>query len=162
MALFGNRRDINLFTTINKELLWDVIEQQVGYYKINLSRTNSNLYGESDSKYYNPPVLIPCLIQRSDQDTVADDFGPDINRNLNFAFMKTDLIEANMIAEIGDIIAWGGNYFEVDSVVENQIIVGKYPDYSLSEDTDGFGSSFSMVCYTHFTRTDKLNIEKSR
>ena len=40
MALFGRQRDINLFTTITRELMGDVITQQIAYYKIKLEETS--------------------------------------------------------------------------------------------------------------------------
>jgi hypothetical protein len=40
MALFGRQRDINLFNTINRELLGDVITQQCAFYKYRLDQTH--------------------------------------------------------------------------------------------------------------------------
>jgi hypothetical protein len=34
MALFGGSRDISLFNTLNKELINDIIQTEVGYYKL--------------------------------------------------------------------------------------------------------------------------------
>ena len=34
MALYGANRDISLFRHLNRELLNNIIEQKVGYYKI--------------------------------------------------------------------------------------------------------------------------------
>lgn len=162
MALFGGIRDINLFTTINRELLWDIIEQKIGYYKVDLAKTPSNIYGESDSKFYHPPVLLNCLISRREQETQSDSFGPDMNRIIAYAFLKEDLIDANVVPENGDIIFWTGNYYEVEAIVRNQPIVGKDPDYSLATSTNSFGTDFSIICYTHWARPDKLNISQTR
>ena len=41
MALFGNRRDVNLFTTVNRELIRYIISQEVGYYKYKLNDTGT-------------------------------------------------------------------------------------------------------------------------
>ena len=67
MALFGNRRDVNLFTTVNRELIRNIISQEVGYYKYKLNDTVSNLYGEAaQARYFTDPVLINCLISKLD------------------------------------------------------------------------------------------------
>ena len=39
MAIFGSSRDISAFRHINRELLWDVITQQVSFYKFKLGET---------------------------------------------------------------------------------------------------------------------------
>ena len=44
MSLFGEARDISLFRHINRELINNIIEQQVGYYKIVLDRTKPPLF----------------------------------------------------------------------------------------------------------------------
>ena len=36
MALFGGNRDVNLFKTINDELLKDILQLEVAYYKFAL------------------------------------------------------------------------------------------------------------------------------
>ena len=47
MALFGRQRDINLFTTITRELMGDIITQQCAFYKYKLEQTAINIYGEA-------------------------------------------------------------------------------------------------------------------
>ena len=73
MALFGKSRDINLFHTINSELLKDIIQTEVAYYKFALEQTTSNVYGESMGKNYYEPMKIACLIDRLDQAWSSDD-----------------------------------------------------------------------------------------
>ena len=75
MALFGKSRDINLFHTINSELLKDIIQTEVAYYKFALEQTTINVYGESMGKVYYEPIKIACLIDRQDQAWSSDDFG---------------------------------------------------------------------------------------
>ena len=50
------------------------------------------------------------------------------------------------------------NFYEVDSRVENQLIMGRDPDYAISEETVGFGDSFSILVNSHLSRVDKLNL----
>ena len=93
MALFGGSRDINLFHTINSELLNDIIQTEIGYYKFVLDKTVSNVYGESADKMFYEPVRIACLINKEDQSWSSDDFGSDINQSINFRFLKNELKE---------------------------------------------------------------------
>ena len=45
-----------------------------------------------------------------------------------------------------------------DSKVENQLILGRDPDYAISTETVDFGDSFSIIVNTHISRVDKLNL----
>ena len=72
MALFGGSRDISLFQSISKELINDIIQSEVGYYKFVLERTTANVYGESMGKMFYEPVRIACLMKREDQSWLSD------------------------------------------------------------------------------------------
>ena len=158
MALFGGSRDISLFNTISKELINDIIQTEVGYYKFVLEKTTSNVYGESLGKMFYEPVRIACLIQREDQSWSADDFGPDVDQTLSFRFLKEGLVDINLVPEIGDILLFRNNFYEVDSKVENQLILGKDPDYDISTGTVDFGNSHSIIVNTALSRVEKLNL----
>jgi len=84
MALFGGARDISLFHKLNKELIKDIIQTEVAYYKFALKQTKTNVYGEAPGKNYYEPMKIACLINRDDQKWTADDFGPDVGYNHDF------------------------------------------------------------------------------
>jgi hypothetical protein len=162
MAMFGRSRDINLFLSVNNELLHDVISQQIGYYKIVLDETKSNLYGESTEKMYLGPILISCLIERGDFDFTNDDFGPDVNRSVKYRFLKNDLVLANVVPEVGDVIMYNELYYEIDDVNQNQLILGKDNEYAYSDGLENFGSSWSIIVTTHYARPEKLGITKQR
>ena len=178
MSLFGTSRDASLIRHIGRELINNIIEQQVGYYKIDLAKTSLNMYGESNGEkiYYNP-VLVNCLIERSAQEWSTDSLGPDVNRKIQLRFLKDDLTGTNLsielpeggrgfqygiYPEVGDVVIWQNNYYEVDDILENQYFLGKDPDYSYSSDNDNFGSSISIIVNAHYTRVEKLGIEKDR
>ena len=158
MALFGGSRDISLFNTVNSELIKDIIQTEVAYYKFALEQTTVNVYGEAPSKVYFEPLRIECLINKSDQSWSSDDFGPDVNQNISFNFLKHELKNINLVPEIGDIILFKNNFYEVDSKVENQLILGRDPDYAISTETLDFGSSFSVLLNTYISRIEKLNL----
>jgi len=162
MALYGRNKDILLFQGLNTELLHRIIEQQVGYYKPVLDNTPSNIYGEAQNKTWLGPVLIKCLLDRNDQTSQNDDFGVDINRPLTVRFFRKDLVDANVVPEIGDAILWNEDYYEVDNVIENQLFVGKDPSYPYSDTVDDFGSSLSIILECHYTRPERLGIKEER
>ncbi len=162
MALFGTVRDVTMFKGISMEFVHNVATQQIGYYKVILPNTQPNVYGEALVKDYIGPVLIDCLIERGDFTTVADSFGPDSRREVVFRFLKDDLITANVVPETGDIIMYNELYYEVDNTNENQLILGKDPDYTYSDGLQNFGGSFSIILNAHLTSPERLGITRQR
>lgn len=177
MSLYGENRDISLFRHLNRELINNIIEQKVGYYKINLDKTQANIYGESSQKTYNDPVLINCLIERGDTTATTDEFGVDFTRTMEFRFLRDDLagldlstelgadgrgFTYNIVPEAGDVILWNNDFYEVDNVNENQLIVGKDPSYSYAIQTDGYGSSLSIILECFYIRPEKLGLTQQR
>jgi hypothetical protein len=161
-ALYGKARDISLFRTVSREVVNDIIEQEVGYYKVFLDGTSSNIYGESQEKSYVGPVLLKCLITRGDQTATSGDPGSDRFRDLTVAFLRDDLLPYKLVPEIGDVLLWNKDYYEIDNIVENQLVVGKDPNYAITNYLDEFGSSFSIIVSGHYTRPEKLNIDRVR
>lgn len=158
MALFGGSRDINLFHTINSELINDIIQTEIGYYKFVVERTSANVYGEAMGKVFYEPVRIAGLINRQDQSWSADDFGSDVSQTVNFQFLKEELRVLNLIPEVGDVILYRNNFYEVDTKIENQLIMGRDPDYAISTGTTDFGDSFSVNVNTHLSGVQRLNL----
>lgn len=164
MAYFGRSRDINTFSNINNELLGQVIEQKVGYYQVILDETTPNIYGESINKKYNGPVLLTCLLERGDTTPLTDDFGMDIERKLTVRFFRPNLVTANVEPSVGDIILWNEDYYEVNNVNENQLVVGKDPLYAYtSQDfVPDAGTSLSIILECFYIRPEKVNIRENR
>ena len=158
MALFGGSRDISLFQTLSGELLKDIIQTEVAYYKFALEQTTVNVYGEAPGKNYYEPLKIACLINRTDQAWSSDQFGSDINQIIQFSFLKDELKEINLIPEVGDLLLFRNNFYETDGKIENQLILGRDPDYAISTETTNFGDSFSIILNTHISRVEKLNL----
>jgi len=158
MALFGTSRDIDTFKIVSKELVNDVISQQIGYYKVVLQDTKPNMYGEALNKSYMGPVLFNCLIERGDYTAPSDDFGIDTDRKVSFRILRDDMIDANVFSEVGDIVMYNELYYEVDNSNNNQLIVGKDNQYVYSSGLENFGNNYSVVLECHLTRGNKLNI----
>ena len=63
-----------------------------------------------------------------------------------------------MFPQVGDLLLFKNNFYEVDSRVENQFILGKDPDYAIASETTNFGKSFSILVNAHISRVEKLNL----
>lgn len=164
MAYFGRSRDVSMFSNINNELLGQVIEQKVGYYQVVLDETTPNIYGENLNKTFRGPVLINCLLERGAMESSNDDFGVDITRPLTVRFFRPHLIAANVVPNIGDIILWNEDYYEIDNVNENQLVVGKDPNYAYT-DANGVpdaGTSLSIIVTCHYTRPERVGLREDR
>ena len=71
------------------------------------------------------------------------------------------MVDIQLVPEVGDIIMLNEDYYEVDVVRENQFFFGKDNNYNFDRSAD-YGASISIICDTHLTRVDKLNIVEVR
>ncbi|MBT4207963.1 hypothetical protein HOE22_06420 [Candidatus Woesearchaeota archaeon] len=151
-------RDLDLFTQVNKELIGDlkegkdgIINQQVVLYKISAHDTMTNMYGESSGgKRYKTGVKFACLIESEDMDFNTDEFGSDMNQNTSFHILRQILIDLTLVPEIGDIIEWNFTQWEINSIVENQLVGGMQDN------------NFSVTCVTHLIRESNLGMNRVR
>jgi len=156
MALFGGNRDASLFRTVNKELINDIIDTEVYYYKVILDDTKNNLYGEGKNKSYFNPVKVSGIIERDDASQVFDDFGSDYNRQVKFYFLRDTLVDKNLFPQVGDVIEWNDEQHMVDIVLSNQFIAGKNPDNWDGGDTQGYNLSIKLEA--HVVKKSQLNL----
>lgn len=165
MALFGGARDASLIRSINRELINDFIDTEIGFYKLNLEGTRQNLYGESDNKIYYSPMRINCIVQKDEKSYVGDDYGYDSTRTGVFAFLRADMVSKSIIIEEGDIVEWDNEFYEIDSVGASQYWRGINPSTDIGNttgDRDEFGESIAIIVSGHVTRRNSLNIQEVR
>lgn len=146
----------------------NIISQQCAFYKYILQKTTVNLYGEaSEGKFFEGPVLLNALITPENTINPTSEIGVNFDWPVSFAFLRDDLVDANLVPEVGDIILYQEGYWEVDNPVHTQFFAGKDPDYPnsvnpLNPDLENFGYNVSVVCSCHYVPSDKLNLIKSR
>ena len=172
MALFGQARDISMFRYINRELMQNIISQQVVFYKYKVAETKVNMYGESsEGRNFVDPVILFALIETSNFNYPVSDLGVDFNWSVTYKFLRDDLVDNNVYPEIGDIIMFQNGYWEIDNVNTTQFFVGKDPEYPYLDgagnnpyetDLGQFGYNVSVICTSHYVPSDRLNIIKSR
>jgi hypothetical protein len=160
MPLFHGQRDAGLVHKFNMELVTDIVDTEVAVYKLSLENTKTNLYNESDKKVYHSPVKVPALIDYQAQTYEGTEFGQDYQQAANFAFIREFLKDVEIFIEVGDVIEYNGEWWEIDQVQENQFFGGKNPDYSFA--TEKWGHNVSIVAITHLTRRSRIHIEEFR
>ena len=160
MALFGGQRDAKFMASINAELINAIIDTEIEFYKLIVEQSNSNLYGESESKSFYDSILIPCLVTKDDKNSSMDDYGHTYTRTGKFAISRDILVKADFYPEVGDILFWDNEYFEVDNVDANQYFAGKNPETWPNGDSHGY--SVSIVVDAHATRQTPQGIRDIR
>ena len=160
MALFGGQRDAKFLAAINSELINAVIDTEIEFYKLVVESSNSNMYGESENKSYYDSILIPCLIAKDDKNSNMDDYGHTYTRSSKFAISRDILVKSDFYPEVGDIVFWDNEYFEVDNVDANQYFAGKNPETWPNGDSHGY--SVSILVDAHATRQTPQGIRDIR
>ena len=160
MAIFGSARDMSLFRSVNKEMLHKYIDTEVLFYKLSLGDTATNIYDETSKKVYSTPVLIFSIITLEEQAWSSDDYGMDLMQNATFGFLRDDLIENDLVPQVGDVLEYKSGFYEIDSFKENQFVAGKDPDNWFGGSSHGY--NVSIICDAHLTRQSKLNIVQTR
>jgi hypothetical protein len=160
MALFGGKRDAKFLASINSELLNAIVDTEIEFFKLIVESSDSNMYGESEGKSYYDSILIPCLITKEDKTAVMDDYGHSYTRTAQFGISRDILERATFYPEVGDIIFWDNEYYEIDNVDANQYFAGKNPDTWPNGSEHGY--SVSVLCDTHATRQTPQGIKNLR
>ena len=160
MALFGGYRDAKFLASVNAELLNAIVDTEIEFFKLIVEQSNSNLYGESEKKSYYNSILIPCLITKDEKSGKMDDYGHSYTRTSQFAISRDILERANFFPEVGDIVFWDNEYYELDNVDANQYFAGKNPETWPNGSSHGY--SVSVICNAHATRQTPWGITNLR
>ncbi len=146
---YFSQRDLNLVNSLNAELMGDIVEVLIQVFKISPTETKTNIYGETAAetgKWYMPAIQISSLAERADMTAEYDDFGPSRNQDYVFKMREKMLKQVNFYPEIGDIVLFNDRYYEIDNVVQEQLLGGQ-PD-----------KSHSIICNGHYTKITSLNV----
>lgn len=168
MALFASSRDASFLRYMNREVMGNVISQQCAIYKYKLAETKINMYGESSGgKFFEQPVLLFALITVGDNTSPVSELGVNFDWPVSFAFLRDDLVDANVHPEVGDVILYQESYWEVDNTNIIQFWGGKDPDYPnnpnpLNPGLAEFGYNVSVTCECHYVPADRVNIVRTR
>tara|TARA_Y100001963_G_C6580014_1_gene352959 strand:+ start:132 stop:605 length:474 start_codon:yes stop_codon:yes gene_type:complete len=147
---FVPQKEIDFINAVNEELIDELVGQSVDIYKINVENTDENIYGESTTKYYDVGFRVNCLILFNEPEVIQEDFGADIRSDIEIYFQRANLASGslNFYPEVGDIVDWNDQYWEMDGITEPQLIAGHA------------GYKHQIKCTAHKARLSSLQIEE--
>ena len=111
------------------------------------------MYGEaagSTGKVYSPGVKLASLVAQDPGETTTNEWGPDRRVTAAFNFLRKSLVEINFVIDVGDIIDWYDNYWEVQSINESQFVGGQD------------NKKFALQASAFMVRRSQLQIERVR
>lgn len=147
---FVSERDYEFFQHINREIVSDIIDVEVILYKIIPGETGVNIYGESSAKTRYRGISLNALIHYTKTVPSGEEFGYDTHQaDVEFRFVRKLLQDVDAYPDVGDIIKYNENFYEVDNTNEVQLVAGR-PEYNNT-----------VICETHLTRRSGLNIEET-
>jgi len=148
MPKFISERDVRFFKHIARELVDDVVQTAIVLYKVNLTDTRINLYGEAVDKTWHRGVEMYVLIDKEPGTTEYEGFGPESQQTITFKFDRFACEEKNLYPEIGDVIYFDNSYYEINYTYEVQFSGGQPVN------------NFSIVVNTFLANRSTLGIEE--
>lgn len=148
-GFFISDQDFEMIQHYNEEFVEEVVEVLVRLYKMDVDRTKSTFRGETSpaGKEYSRTVEINTLVVPDDQQTAEGEKGTyDINRTANFGFQRERLKDKDIYPQRGDLIEWDEEFFEIENVVDNELLGTKY------------FYRHSIVCDSHRVRTSNTDL----
>ena len=122
---FIGRKEINFVNAINKELIQNVVGQEVFYYAILADKTKVNdLYEEAVTKIWANPVKCNARVMYENTTEQIGVFPPDAKFNVDVYFHSDELVQRNLAPKMGDFVQFGDLMFEIYTVTRPQIIWG--------------------------------------
>jgi len=153
-GFFISDQDFEMFQQYNQELVEEVVEVVVRFYKMDVDRTKSTFRGETSpaGKEYSRVVEMNTLVVPEDQQTAEGEKGTfDVDRTAQFGFQRERLKDKDFYPQRGDLIEWDEEFFEIENVVDNELLGTKY------------FYRHSIVCESHRVRTSNTDlINKNR
>jgi hypothetical protein len=181
MAKFFHARDLDFIKTIAEEVVDYVVQQSITLFKVSVGSSKTNLYGESLGKIYHAPANLMCIVDRENTISNYDEFGPDVQGNVEFRFntqrlrkheipkiLSVNGVEVPAEAlqntltgwpEVGDIILFDDFFYEINNVMHTMLVGGSPKIYD--PETNTFEDANAQLVVTGFmVRRSQVQIEE--
>ena len=126
--LFLGKKERDLVSQVNNELIERVIGQTIAYYSVDIERTNfHDLYGEALTKTFLPPVRVNALVEFDGITTkYSSNVGLDKDSSITVHFHKRRLTEdQDLYVREGDFVLYGKILYEIVTLSEPKQLFGQ-------------------------------------
>jgi len=124
--LFVGSREIDFFNDIAREVMKDVVGQDIYYYSIDYARTLvHDVYQEAPQKIFDHPIVLSARVQWNESELNTGHHGHDAIRQLEIHLHQRDLIRTRINIKLGDFVSYGDTFYEVVGVTSPDTIAGQ-------------------------------------
>lgn len=119
--IFFKSRDLYTLQRFSRQLVQDIMDVQVTYFKIDPSKMQHNVYGQSRGGRLtiDRAINIKCIV---DHEPYQLDYNQILSyqRNVTFRFLDGTLKEHNLRPQIGDFIRWKNLFWQITRIGNSQ------------------------------------------
>lgn len=124
--LFVTQREIDFFNDIGKEIVKDIVGQQVIYWPVSTLKTKIHpVYNEAVKKIFENPIRVDALVGQPTWETRMTQFGPEQVNRLEVFIQARDLTQKNIEVSEGDFFTYGEQAYEIVSSVNMNNFFGQ-------------------------------------
>lgn len=116
--LYVSGRDLNFISDISKEIVKDVIGQQIILYPISELKTlTHDVYGEAVKKIFDKPIALDAIVDAQlEIENQTTGFGFDKKYKVELFLHSRDLIHKGINVNVGDFFKYSNVFFEITQV----------------------------------------------
>lgn len=124
--LFVTQREIDFFNDIGKEVVKDIVGQQVIYWPVSTLKTKIHpVYNEAVKKIFENPIRVDALVGQPSWETRMTQFGPEQINKLEVFIQARDLLQKGIEVSEGDFFTYGQEAYEIVSSVNMNNFFGQ-------------------------------------
>jgi hypothetical protein len=114
LPIFFGAAEETLFKAMGRELVEDLVNQHLSLFRVDVTATDDNFYGESKHKVYKPVTEVKSRIQIIDNDVVDEGGVRRLSKgDMNAWIYIEHLTELDVEIHVGDFIGFQGKFYEI-------------------------------------------------
>lgn len=124
--LFVTQREIDFFNDIGKEVVKDIVGQQVIYWPVSTLKTKIHpVYNEAVKKIFENPIRVDALVGQPNWETRMTSFGSEQINKIEVFIQARDLDQKGLEVSEGDYFTYGEQAYEIVSALNMNNFFGQ-------------------------------------